>query len=398
MLESFARKMMGLGDLALAVSGGADSICMTLLCHQLKIKPKVLIVDHRLREESLQEAISVKHYIEKKFNFEVYILTWNRSYAVSSNIQSKARDARYDLLISKCKELGINKLLTAHNQNDQAETVLLNIMRGTGIDGLVGISEYSIRSGVDIIRPMLSFSRDDIEKYLEEHNIIWVNDPSNESDKYERVKVRKLLKEVSDSDLVNSEYFISRLNLLATNAARTCNFIDNYIEEKVKNIVKFWHLNVATVDINQLMAEEEEVILRIIRKLLKVVGQHKHYVRGDSLLRLYENLKKDNKNFSATLGGCIIWTGYKNGQNILVLFKQRVNNRFKVPKNEGKALQLALYNLKSQYIIYDNYIYLKAKEMIESVPKASKILCQIECEISDVQVLYKDLGLAKILK
>jgi tRNA(Ile)-lysidine synthase len=397
MLESFARKIMGLGELALAVSGGADSICMTLLCHQLKIKPKVLIVDHRLREESFEEAMSVKHYIEEKFNFEVYILTWNRSYAVSSNVQSKARDARYDLLISKCKELRINKLLTAHNQNDQAETVLLNIMRGTGIDGLVGIREYSIRSGVDIIRPMLSFSRYDIEKYLEAHSISWVNDPSNESDKYERVKVRKLLKKVSDSDLVNSEHFISRLNLLATNAARTCNFIDKYIEEKIKNIVKFWHLNVATVDIDQLMIEEEEVILRIIRKLLKVVGQHKNYVRGDSLLKLYENLKKDNKNFSATLGGCIIWTEYNcNGKN-LVLCKEGGKKPNRVSKNEVRSLKAVFDGLESKYIIYDSYSYLKAKKTIESISKRYKILSQIEYEISNGKMLYKALGIMEML-
>jgi tRNA(Ile)-lysidine synthase len=393
MLEKFASKVIELNKIALAVSGGADSICMTLLCHQLKIKPIILIVDHRLRQESQEEAIGVKNYIEEKFNFEVYILTWDRSEAVNSNIQSKAREARYDLLTGKCKELGINKLLTGHNANDQAETVLLNIMRGTGIDGLVGIREISTRSGVDIIRPMLSFSRNDIEEYLEQYSVNWVNDPSNDSDKYERVKVRKLIKEVGESNLVNSEHFISRLNLLAKNATRTCNFLDNYIEEKIRQIVQFWHLNVATVDIKQLMIEDEEVILKIIRKLLKIVGQQKYYVRGDSLLRLYDNFRKNSKNFSATLGGCIIWTEAKS----LVVSRENKNTVMKIPKNEIKSLKAAFHNMESKYTIYDKQSYLKAKKTIESISKQYKILSQIKCEISHGKIIYKELGIMKKL-
>ena len=394
MIQVFSRRVANLGRFALAVSGGADSMCMTLLCHQLGLKPMVLVVDHKLRDESSDEANFVKCYVEETFNFEARILTWNRDEDVTSNIQSRARDARYSLLTVECKQLGIENLCTAHNKNDQAETVLMNIMRGTGIDGLVGIRENSTLNGINIVRPMLEYSRDEIENYLRLYNTTWINDPSNESDKYERVKIRRFMKAISDSDLVNREFFISRLNLLCQNVRRSHEFIDRYVAKKIDEICEFFYLNIVTIDITQLMVEDQEVILRILRKILMIVGDKKYCVRYESLKKLNEKLT-ETKDFCTTLGGCIIWNGYQNGKNLLVFCKEVINNQHKIAKNEIKALQKAFCEGQSQYIVYDYDIYYKAQKMVANVPKAYKVLSCVDYEFIDGWEFFHSLGIAR---
>lgn len=397
MLKEFSHKINDLKDFALAVSGGADSLCMTLLCHQLGLKPIVLIVDHKLREESSAEALYVKHYIEQKFNFEVNILTWDKDIMITSNIQSKARDARYILLTNESRRLGIPVLCTAHNQNDQAETVFMNIMRGTGIDGLVGIRDSVAFDSIDVIRPMLSFTRDEIENYLTLYGIDWVNDPSNEIDKYERVKIRRLIKLISNSNLVNGEHFISRLNLLSNNAIRAQGFIDKYVEKKIQDICNFWHLNIITIDLAQLILEDEEVVLRILRILVKTIGLQKYYVRSKSLTRLYNDLLNINKVFYRTLGQCFIWNGWKKNKCILVIAKEMVNCQHIIPQNEAKELELALYESKPEYIVYNHDIYYKAQQMVENIPGIRYILSSIAYEFVDGKKLYPSLGIARLL-
>jgi tRNA(Ile)-lysidine synthase len=354
----------------------------------------VLIVDHKLRDESTDEANFVKCYIEDNFNFEARILTWNRDEDVTSNVQSRARDARYSLLKIECKQFGIENLCTAHNKNDQAETVLMNIMRGTGIDGLVGIRENSTLDGINIVRPMLEFSRNEIEDHLRLYNTTYVNDPSNESDKYERVKIRKFMKAISDSDLVNREFFISRLNLLSQNVRRSHEFIDHYVAKKIDEICEFFHLNVVTIDITQLMIEEQEVILRILRKILMIVGGKKYCVRYENLLKLNGKLTKE-KDFCTTLGGCIIWNGCQHGKNLLIFSKEVINNQHKIAKNEIKTLQKAFCDRQSQYIVYNHDIYYKAQKMVENVPKAYKVLSCVDYEFIDGWEFFHSLGIAR---
>jgi tRNA(Ile)-lysidine synthase len=396
MLQNFAYKMHGLKKFALAVSGGADSICMTLLCHQLGLKPVILIVDHKLREESSVEALHVKNYIEEHFSFEVNILTWNKDSKITSNVQSRARDARYILLTNHCKMLDIKIICTAHNKNDQAETVLMNIMRGTGIEGLIGIREIMEFNGMKLVRPMLTFSRDEIEKHLQLYGINWINDPSNESDKYERVKIRKLINFISNSDLVNGKHLISRLNLLSNNAIRTQNFIEIYLEKKIGEICHFWDSTIMTVDLEQLIAQDEEIILRILRRSIQTIGMQKYSVRSKRLIRLYNDILKINKTFYCTLGGCYIWSDIRGDKIFIIFVKEICNAQNKILKNEVKEVQLSLYNLQPEYIVYDHDIYQKAQIMFKTIPSADKILSSIECKIIDRKKFYPLLGLARL--
>ncbi len=331
MIDTFREKMTGINRLALAVSGGADSICMTLLSHQLKLQPIVLIVDHKLREESSEEAEWVSKYIQSKFQFETKILTWGDQQGIK-NVQASARNARYNLLIEECKKLNIDYLSTAHNKNDQGETILMNIMRGSGIDGLVGIKPLSKLLDQNLLRPMLDFTREEIIQYLNKFDIEWVNDRSNNNSKYERVKIRHLIREIGDSDLVNAHHLLNRLVLLGNNALRTQNFIDQYVKNKIDNLCYTWSVGLITIDVKQLLEEEEEIILRILRHIIKSVGKQNYFVRLKKLMRLYNSLQisfERKINFDVTLGGCMIWLFLKDEKKYLAISQEKVKKQQK---------------------------------------------------------------------
>ena len=150
-------------DLAVAVSGGPDSLALAYLtkCYSLqnKIKVKYYIVDHMLRKESSSEADKVKKVL-KKINIQCTILNWNGK-KPSKNIQAKARDKRYSLLANECKKNNIKYLLLGHHLNDLFENFLIRIVRGSGLKGLISFSGKTRYRDQDlnIIRPLLNLKK-----------------------------------------------------------------------------------------------------------------------------------------------------------------------------------------------------------------------------------------------
>lgn len=183
----------------LAISGGKDSMCMLHLFNEIKdllgFKLVVCHFNHSLRDEADQDELFVKNtcnvlgldFYSKKEDVNLYC-----SHNKLSTEQG-ARELRYNFFYDVMEKEKLNYIATAHNKNDLAETVLMRIIRGTGINGLVGIR----KSRDCLIRPMLDFSRDEIEDYVEKNNIPFVQDNTNFLDIYSRNKIRlKLMEEL----------------------------------------------------------------------------------------------------------------------------------------------------------------------------------------------------------
>ncbi|MCW8917184.1 MAG: tRNA lysidine(34) synthetase TilS [Magnetovibrio sp.] len=181
--------------IAVAVSGGADSMALCLLLKrwgdETGVQLSALTVDHGLRNESAAEAEQVASWLRVR-GIDHHILNWTDK--PKTRIQERARKARYDLMQTWCVEHGIDNLFVAHHLEDQAETMLMRLKKRTGLLGLAGMSARREGDKIDIIRPLLSISKARLLASLENFGQDWVEDPSNQNPAYERVRTRQLLK------------------------------------------------------------------------------------------------------------------------------------------------------------------------------------------------------------
>lgn len=200
--------------LLLAVSGGVDSMVLLQLFKQLHFNISVAHCNFNLRGDesdedeafvqSICDSLKIKLFVSH-FNTEEYTILHKQS------IQIAARQLRYDWFHELLEKEGFDYLLTAHHLDDSAETFLINFTRGTGLDGLTGIPQVND----EIIRPLLAFSREEIENYANENSIKWREDSSNASDKYLRNKLRQdilpVLKELNPGFLKSFQQTLENL-------------------------------------------------------------------------------------------------------------------------------------------------------------------------------------------
>lgn len=189
------------GDrIGVAISGGSDSTALLLLTVEWAktIGKQVFAttVDHGLRAEAAQEAAQVAALCVS-LDVPHETLVW-RDWDGSGNLQSSARQARYKLLTEWAQRHKINCVLLGHTMDDQAETVLMNLARGSGVDGLGAMSP---RKDTLFARPLLQMRRSDLRVYLQDVGVSWVDDPSNDDPKYDRVRARQMMPYLQDLGL-----------------------------------------------------------------------------------------------------------------------------------------------------------------------------------------------------
>ena len=182
-----------------AVSGGADSTALLLALADLKKRKKLdlkLVVahfNHKLRGKDSESDETFVRELASKFGFE--FVSENGALKDSSNLEERARNARYRFFSKLAKRKKADYVLTAHTMNDQAETVLMNIIRGSGSDGLVGIRTsrpLEKASKEVLVRPILSWAkREDTEAFCNENDIAFRRDAMNDDLRFTRVKIRK---------------------------------------------------------------------------------------------------------------------------------------------------------------------------------------------------------------
>lgn len=187
---------------AIAFSGGGDS---TAMLHAFRDDPSVshaFIVDHALRTESAEEALQAAS-IAKAYGYKVQIDKWAHD-GITTGIQAKAREYRYAALGRMCRAAGVKRLMTAHTEDDLAETLLMRMNRKTGWRGLAGIIEYAYApiwpqlAGVSLHRPWLGKSREALREYNRKHALSFIDDPSNSDRKFARIRARETLAANSD--------------------------------------------------------------------------------------------------------------------------------------------------------------------------------------------------------
>lgn len=204
------------------LSGGADSIVLLHLLLKLEFEVKACHINHLLRGEESERDQAFVEKVCKEWDVPLDIHRIDVKSLVNKHmsIEQTARNARYEVFSSykNCK------IATAHNTNDNAETILINLTRGTGSKGLCGIP---IKRG-SIIRPLLFVSRDEIEKYCSVNKIAFVTDSTNLEDDYTRNKIRKNV--IPQFCEINPS-FLSTINRMSRNLTEENLYLDNLAKE-----------------------------------------------------------------------------------------------------------------------------------------------------------------------
>ena len=212
MIEKIVRNFasLKLRSCGIAVSGGSDSMALFHMLTDWKSsnKPEIIVasIDHGLRSESKLEVEFVKKACEMKKVKHFSLAPSTHLSKIQGNLQDNARSARYTLLRNWAIAKNLQCILLGHTLDDQEENLLIRFFRGSGVDGLVSMEEMVARNEVLWMRPLLKFRKEDLRNYLRTNNYSWVDDPSNHDNKYTRVRMRKLLKQLKSNNLITPNF------------------------------------------------------------------------------------------------------------------------------------------------------------------------------------------------
>ncbi len=287
--------------LALAVSGGSDSIALMWLVHCWRqetappVRFEVLTVDHGLREGSAGEAAQVAAWAEAA-GFDHQVLAWQGG-KPASGVQDAARKARYDLMAKWCRAHDARAIVTGHTLDDQAETLIMRLARGSGVDGLAAMAPAA-RSPWPVLRPLLGVRRQALRDWLAGSGRVWIDDPSNDDPGFERVRVRRLLDRMAE-DGIGAE----AIALSAGRLHRARDALEHVTDD-------VWAAAAGSDDSGKLLLDRQllaaaplEIRLRVLQRALTRVGGQAHGQMA-ALERLERGLLQETGGGARTLGGC----------------------------------------------------------------------------------------------
>jgi tRNA(Ile)-lysidine synthase len=304
---TFFAPLQPYSKVVLAVSGGADSLALLVLAAKWRASAptttpelSVATVDHALRAGSTEEAAYV-HDVANSFGIPHTTLTWSGE-KPATRLQERARAARYDLLITHARTIGAGAIVTAHHAQDQAETVLMRLCAGSGISGLAAMPLVTLNTGMPLIRPFLSLDKDRLIATLKADGLRWLEDPSNQSTRFERVRLRSAFAALAEEGLDTH-----RLRKLAARAKRAdialahateTAFAHHHIPDK-QNRLRF---------APGLFREPEEIILRIILRALNRMTPEKEtpLEKAENLLARLVAGRSLRQSVRMTLSGHVI--------------------------------------------------------------------------------------------
>lgn len=292
-------------SIAVACSGGADSMALALLLQDwtraVGGSLTALTVDHRLRPESGAEAAQVGAWLRARGIAHVTLARPDAPPA--GNLQAAARRMRYRLMSDWCRDAGVLHLALAHHREDQAETLLLRLARGSGVDGLAAMAPLSELPEVRLLRPLLGVPRSRLTATLAAAGQEHVDDPSNENVAFGRVRLRRAAA-VLDREGLSAE----RLAATAARLGRARAALEDATARLLARAAAVHDEGYATLEASELAAAPDEIALRALARIVATVSGGAYPPRHERLERLHEALRGGDGGLEAgrTLGGCRI--------------------------------------------------------------------------------------------
>ncbi|HEY7552986.1 MAG TPA: tRNA lysidine(34) synthetase TilS [Hyphomicrobiaceae bacterium] len=284
-LDGLFARFAALAPCALAVSGGSDSTAlMVVFADWLRLRGEdfggysVLTVDHGLRAEAAAEARAVAAAAHG-LGYRHTTLVWQGP-KPATGIQAAARAARYRLMGDHLRAHGLRFLLTAHTRDDQAETVLMRLARGSGIDGLAAMSPVSPLSarhtadagggGLWIVRPLLDVPKSCLRATLEARGVAWIEDPGNAAPEFERARLRAARASLDALGLTPAMLALSAARLAG--ARRALEASADRLCDPREDVVRVDHCGFVAIDRARLRQAGEEVALRVLDRVIAAAG------------------------------------------------------------------------------------------------------------------------------
>ncbi len=314
-MQSFAGK-----KLAVAVSGGVDSICLLHWCKMAGMDIVALHVNHGLRAAADVETQYVCDLCNK-LDVPVQIFYWTDE-KPTTGLENAAREARYKMMTDFCKENNIDALLVAHQADDQIETFLMNLGRGSGLYGLAAMRRESMRDGVKIVRPLLDVFRSELRSWCDENHVKYFIDEMNSDPHYTRVKIRQ------NRHLLDEKMGISdaRILLAIENLGRLRDKIESDVIGLVNSVTK----NKRAIFSDAFLFDlGDDIRLKFLGTLIQVIGGDKYPPRLNSLANALSRLYGDCK---FTLGHCTV----RRLKNQILVVPEGAKTTFRKKRNEKK--------------------------------------------------------------
>lgn len=292
-LDEFSSLMTALGPVdphvVIAVSGGADSLALCLLSAQWATRTgrrvTALSVDHGLRPQSQDECRWVKEQLSKH-GIDHHTLVWQGE-KPENGLQAAARAARYNLLENWCRRYGVRDVLLAHHLDDQAETFVLRLARGSGVDGLGAMQAISLQGSLRLLRPLLGVPKSDLRDYLRAQGQDWIEDPSNENAAFDRVKIRQHMNILADLGLSRE-----RLARTAQSMQRAAASLQHMTRDWLKKHVQVFEEGYVLVERNGFEGLDEEILLRALARIGTVLSGREYPPRLEKTQRLADHLRQ----------------------------------------------------------------------------------------------------------
>jgi len=302
--SDFKKKILNLktNKFLVAVSGGPDSLALSAMCKVLQSNNKkkkfyYININHGIRKNSLTESKNVKKILKKQ---NILLKIINNKKKIVNNIQHNARKVRYSLLNKECKKKKIKFILTGHHKDDQIETFLIRLSRGSGVQGLSAMSNTTrLNNKIRIFRPFLSESKKNLIFISKKVFGTYIKDPSNENKKFLRSNVRKLLPILTKHGIDSNQILRSINNLKSSSKT-----LNTYFKEVLNKIVK-QKRGKFTIKKNDLFSLNEDLQIKVLGFVIRSLNKFDYPPRSQKILTALKYLNSSREN-NYQLGGCLL--------------------------------------------------------------------------------------------